>query len=70
VHALNDVRAVQDERLVALARQAAVVLGGEVELLQGRAHAAVVDDDALADRAKEVPIGQGHADASNLDTVV
>ena len=44
----------QAERLVALALQPAVVLGGEVELLQGRAHAAVEHDDALADRVQVV----------------
>ena len=35
---------------MALAREAAVVLGGQLELLERRAHAAVVDDDAAADR--------------------
>jgi uncharacterized protein YijF (DUF1287 family) len=54
VHALDDVRALQDQCLVALARQTAVVLGGEVELLQGGAHAAVEDDDATADGLKIV----------------
>ena len=48
VDALDDVGAVQDERLVALALQAPVVLLRQVELLEGRAHAAVVDDDALS----------------------
>ena len=48
VDALDHVGAVEHERLVALAREAAVVLGGELELLQRRAHAAVEDDDALA----------------------
>ena len=37
------------ERLVALALQPAVVLRGEVELLERGAHAAVEDDDAAAD---------------------
>ena len=46
VHALDHVGAVEDQRLVALAGQAAVVLGREVELLERRAHAAVEDDDA------------------------
>ncbi len=54
VHALDHVRAVEHERLVALALQAAVVLGGQVELLQRRAHAAVVDDDVLAHRLQVV----------------
>jgi hypothetical protein len=35
---------------VAFALEAAVVLGGEVELLQGRAHAAVEDDDPVLNR--------------------
>src|ERR1700728_968988 len=50
MHALDHVGAVEDERLVALALQAAVVLGRQVELLERRAHAAVVDDDAVFDR--------------------
>ena len=48
MHALDHVGAVEDQRLVALALQAPVVLLGEVELLEGGAHAAVEDDDALA----------------------
>src|SRR5204863_1898243 len=59
VHALDDVGAVEDERLVALALEAAVVLGGQVELLEGGAHAAVEDDDSLTNRACVVPLGQG-----------
>ena len=50
VDALDHVGTVEDQRLVAFAEQAAVVGLGEVELLQGRAHAAVEDDDALVDR--------------------
>jgi hypothetical protein len=50
VDALDHVGAVEDQRLVALALEPAVVLAGELELLQGRAHAAVVDDHALANR--------------------
>ncbi len=50
VHALDHVRPVQHERLVALALQAAVVLGGQLELLERGAHAAVVDDDVAVDR--------------------
>jgi hypothetical protein len=49
MHALDHVGAVEHERLVALALQPAVVLAGQLELLQRRAHAAVVDDDALLD---------------------
>ena len=55
VDALDDVGAVEHERLVALALQAAVVLLREVELLQRGAHAAVEDDDALADGVEVVP---------------
>ena len=54
VDALDHVGAVEDERLVALALEAAVVLLGELELLQGRAHAAVEDDDTLAHGPQEV----------------
>ena len=46
VHALDHVGPVEHERLVALALQPTVVLGGQVELLERRTHAAVVDDDA------------------------
>ena len=48
--ALDHVGPVEHERLVALALQAAVVLLGQIELLQGRAHAAVEDDDAFTNR--------------------
>jgi hypothetical protein len=54
VDALDHVGAVQDERLVALAGQAAVVLAGQLELLEGRAHAAVVDDDPAVYGSKVV----------------
>ena len=57
VNRLDDVRAVEDQRLMALALEPAVVLGGEVELLQGRAHPAVEDDDALAGCGYEVTFG-------------
>ena len=50
----------EDERLVALARQPAVVLGGQVELLERGAHAAVEDDDAL-DGVDEVALRQGES---------
>ena len=56
--ALDDVRAVQDQRLVALARQSAVVLGGQVELLQRGAHAAVEDDDTAANGLEVVAHGR------------
>ena len=48
VHALDDVGAVEHERLVRPARKLVVVLEREVELLERGAHAAVEDDDALA----------------------
>jgi hypothetical protein len=50
VDSLDHVGTVQDKRLVAAALEPAVVLSAEVELLQGRAHAAVEDDDPLAGR--------------------
>ncbi len=52
---LDHVGAVQHERLVALALQATVVLGGELHRLERRAHAAVVDDDAFAGGREYVP---------------
>jgi hypothetical protein len=54
VQRLDDVGAVQDERLVTLALQPPVVGGRQVVLLQGRAHRAVEDDDALADGGQVV----------------
>ncbi len=59
VDALDHVGSVQDECLVALALQAAVVLLGEVELLQGRAHAAVEDDDPLQHGPQEIALRHG-----------
>ena len=72
VDALDDVGALEDQRLVALARQAAVVLSGEVELLQGGAHAAVEDDDAAADCLEIVAHAAANAnsDRANLDNLV
>jgi hypothetical protein len=49
VDALDDVRAVEDERLMAAPGEAVVALQVEVELLEGGAHAAVEDDHAVAD---------------------
>ena len=54
VDALDHVGAIEHERLVALAREPAIVLAGELELLERGAHAAVVDDDAPLDRLKVV----------------
>jgi hypothetical protein len=59
VHALDHVRAVEHERLVALSLQPPVVRGGEVELLERGAHAAVEDDDPAADGFDVVALGQG-----------
>ncbi len=57
VHALDHVRAVEHERLVTLALEAAVVGLGKVELLQRRAHAAVEDDDSLPGCGYVVTLG-------------
>ena len=61
VDTLDHVGAVEHERLVALALEAAVVLLRQVELLEGRAHAAVEDDDTLADRPQVVALRHGRA---------
>ena len=52
VDALDDVGAVEDQRLVAAAGQLVVALEVEVELLEGGAHAAVEDDDAVTGRRR------------------
>ena len=54
VDALDDVGAVEHERLVAAAGELVVVLEREVELLERRAHAAVEDDDVIAHGGQEV----------------
>ena len=54
VQLLDDVGAVEHERLVAAAGQLVVVLEREVELLERRAHAAVEDDDAVAGGCQEI----------------
>ena len=54
VQLLDDVGPVQDERLVALALQPAVVGLREVELLQRRAHRAVEDDDVVTGGGQEI----------------
>jgi hypothetical protein len=65
VHALDHVRAVEHERLVALALEPAVIRRGQVELLEGRAHAAVEDDDALTGCLDEIALcGQGSSHAT------
>ncbi len=55
VHPGDHVGAVQDERLVALAGQPAVVGLGEVELLERGAHAAVEHDDPFTNGLGVVP---------------
>ena len=72
VHALDDVGPVEDERLVALAGEPAVVGGGEVDLLERRAHAAVEHDDTLANGGKVVTrhSPQASRKSGNLDTGV
>ncbi len=67
VDALDHVGPVQHQRLVALALQAAVVLLGQVELLQGRAHAAVEDDDALLGRGYEIALGHEPEEATERE---
>ena len=57
--ALDHVGAVEDQRLVSFALEAAVVLLGQVELLQGRPHATVEDNDALPGRGYVVTLGHG-----------
>ena len=59
VHALDHVRAVQDERLVALAGEPAVVLGRQLELLERGPHAAVVDHHMAGDCLSEVAHSRG-----------
>ena len=54
VHALDDVGAVEHERLVAAAREPVVLLEREVELLERGAHPAVEDDDVVAHGGEEV----------------
>ena len=60
VHALDHVGPVEHQRLVAAAGQPVVALQAQVELLERGAHAAVVDDDALARGGEEVS-HRGHA---------
>ena len=57
VDALDHVGPVQHQRLMALALEPAVIGLGQLELLQGRAHAAVEDDDALLGRGYEIALG-------------
>jgi hypothetical protein len=67
VHAFDDVRPVEDQRLVAAAGQAIIALEAEVELLKRGAHSAVVDENAAADGVGEV---SHPGDANNLDKFV
>ena len=59
VDALDDVGAVEHERLVAAAGEAVVALEVEVELLEGGAHAAVEDDHAVTGGGEEVTHPEG-----------
>ena len=52
--ALDHVGAVQHQRLVAAPRQLVVALEAQVELLERGAHAAVVDEHALARGAQKI----------------
>jgi len=61
VDVLDHVGAVQHERLVALAREAAVVLARQVELLERRAHATVEDDHPALDGGKVIAHGAGNS---------
>ena len=58
VHALDDVGAVEHERLVAAAGEPVVLLQREVELLERGAHPAVEDDDVVAHGGEEVTHGR------------
>jgi hypothetical protein len=62
VDALDRVGPVEHQGLVALALEATIVLGNEIELLQGRAHAAVEDDDALSHRGHVFALGHGRGE--------
>ena len=53
--ALDDIRAVEHEGLVAAPGKLVVVLKAQVELLERRTHPAVEDDDPLARGSKEIP---------------
>ncbi len=58
VDALDDVRAVEHERLVAAPGQPVVVLEREVELLERGAHTAVEDDDVVTYGGEEIAHGE------------
>ncbi len=60
VHALDHVGAVEHERLVAAPGEPVVVLQAQVELLERRSHAAVVDEDAVTGGGQEIS-HRGHA---------
>src|SRR5204862_3678125 len=67
----DHVRAVEHQGLVALALEPAVVLLGEIELLERGSHGAVEDDDARVDRL-QVVAHREHASgkSANLDTAL
>ena len=58
VDALDDVRAVEHERLVAAPGELVVVLEREVELLERGAHTAVEDDDVVTYGGEEIAHGE------------
>ncbi len=66
VNAGDDVGAMQDERLVALPLEPAVVLAGQVESLQRRAHTAVEDDDPLVRGGEDVAFRFAHREVSSI----
>ena len=68
VEVLDDVGAVEDERLVRAAGQLVVLLEREVELLERGAHAPVEDDDAVTGGCQVVAHRRGSL--ANLDKVV
>src|SRR5262245_45629906 len=53
---LDHIRPIEHERLMTLALETAVILLGELEHLQSRAHAAVKDDNALLGRSYVVAL--------------
>ena len=66
VDPLDHVGAIQHQRLVAFALEPTVVRLGQLELLQGRAHAAVEDNDALVDCGYEVTVGHELKEATGV----
>ena len=67
VQLFDDIGAVEDERLMAAAGEAVVILEAQVELLERRPHPAVIDEHAVAGGGEEIAHGTM---VSNLDTSV